>query len=258
MNKANATIQVTPYIVTYDSNPHTATGTATGVGGVSLSSELNLSGTTHTAVGTYTDGWTFTDATGNYNNASGTITDIINQPPPTLTDADLVVSASGQKTAVSGRDVIYQINVTNYGPGSAQSVVVTDTLPAGTTFVSATSSTAMRRWRRSTRTGPPVTIYSSAPMGVGASAETIVIDATVNSNVASGATLTNNVTVTTPTAQAANARPLARGLRQFHDPGQRERGLVGAQYANSRNDGPGNHRRARLPQYDHGLALGLQ
>ncbi|MGA2704923.1 MAG: S53 family peptidase, partial [Isosphaeraceae bacterium] len=75
--KANATIVVTPYSVTYDGKSHTATGTATGVGGVNLVGDLNLSGTTHTNAGTYTDTWTFTDAIGNYNNASGTVTDII-------------------------------------------------------------------------------------------------------------------------------------------------------------------------------------
>ncbi len=38
---------------------------------------LNLGGTTHTIPGTYVDTWTFTDVTGNYNNASGTVTDSI-------------------------------------------------------------------------------------------------------------------------------------------------------------------------------------
>ena len=37
ITKVNATIQVTPYNVPFDGNPHTATGTATGVGGVGLS-----------------------------------------------------------------------------------------------------------------------------------------------------------------------------------------------------------------------------
>ncbi len=87
--KANATITVTPYNVTYNGNPQTATGTATGVGvsPADLSSELSLSSTTHTNAGTYsTDPWTFTDATGNYNNASGTVSDTINQATPAVTD----------------------------------------------------------------------------------------------------------------------------------------------------------------------------
>jgi hypothetical protein len=74
--KANATITVTPYSVTYDAMPHTATGSATGVPSGALAG-LNLSGTTHTNAGTYNDTWTFTDVTGNYNNASGQITDVI-------------------------------------------------------------------------------------------------------------------------------------------------------------------------------------
>src|SRR5207237_185085 len=75
--KANATISVTPYSVTYDAATHTATGTVSGVGPVNQS-DLNLSGTTHTNAGTYpSDAWTFTDTTGNYNNASGTISDSI-------------------------------------------------------------------------------------------------------------------------------------------------------------------------------------
>ncbi len=88
--KASANITVTPYNVTYNGNPQTATGAATGVGTppANLSSELNLSGTTHTNAGTYsTDPWTFTDTTGNYNNASGTVSDTINQATPTVTDS---------------------------------------------------------------------------------------------------------------------------------------------------------------------------
>ena len=77
---ATATITVTPYTVTYNTNPHTATGTATGVGGANLSNDLDLSGTTHTNAGTYNgDAWSFTDPTGNYQSASGTVNDSIAQ-----------------------------------------------------------------------------------------------------------------------------------------------------------------------------------
>jgi len=77
INKANATISVTPYNVAYDGLAHTASGTATGVLKENLSG-LNLSGTTHTNPGNYAlDSWSFTDATGNYNPASGSVTDSI-------------------------------------------------------------------------------------------------------------------------------------------------------------------------------------
>jgi uncharacterized repeat protein (TIGR03803 family) len=85
INKANAKISVTGYDVTYDRAAHTATGTATGVGGVNLSG-LDLSGTTHVNAGSYTgDGWTFTDVTGNYTNASGMVSDNIAQAVLTIT-----------------------------------------------------------------------------------------------------------------------------------------------------------------------------
>jgi hypothetical protein len=81
VNRANATVVVTPYTVTYDGSPHTATVTSiTGVNGETGATVgvVTLS-TTHTAVGTYaSDSWSFT-GTANYNNiASTTITDTIN------------------------------------------------------------------------------------------------------------------------------------------------------------------------------------
>ncbi len=78
ISKASAVISVTPYSVTYDGAPHTATGTATGVNGQNLSG-LDPSGTTHTGAGTYTDSWTFSNP--NYNSASGTVVDTINAAP---------------------------------------------------------------------------------------------------------------------------------------------------------------------------------
>src|SRR5205823_8019929 len=76
VSKANAVIVVTPYSVTYDGQAHTASGTATGVFGEALGG-LDLTGTAHTNAGTTTDAWTFIDATGNYNDASGTVSDRI-------------------------------------------------------------------------------------------------------------------------------------------------------------------------------------
>src|SRR5919202_1466945 len=74
--KANATINVTGYSVTYDGNAHMATGTATGVKGESLTG-LDLSGTTHTAAGSYKgDAWSFA-ASNDYAADSGTVDDII-------------------------------------------------------------------------------------------------------------------------------------------------------------------------------------
>jgi len=87
IEQATASIAVTPYHVTFDGNPHTAAGTATGVGGINLAGDLDLTHATHTLAGTYSsDYWTFTDPTGNYKNvAATTITDQIDQAPTVST-----------------------------------------------------------------------------------------------------------------------------------------------------------------------------
>ncbi len=102
--RAKANITVTPYSVTYDGNPHTATGTATGVGGVNLLSvgdTLDLSGTTHTdaTAGAVSDPWTFTDTTGNYNSTSGTVSNQIGQAGSTVT----VTWTDGTSTTYDGQ-----------------------------------------------------------------------------------------------------------------------------------------------------------
>jgi len=112
INKANAVIDVTPYDVTYDGNAHTATGTATGVKGESLSG-LDLSGTTHTDAKAYPgDPWSFTDVTGNYNNASGTVDDNIEKADATIkvTAYDVTYdgdahTATGSATGVKGESL---------------------------------------------------------------------------------------------------------------------------------------------------------
>ena len=111
IKKANASISVTPYSVTYDGNPHTATGTATGVKGEALSG-LDLSGTTHTNAGTTTDTWTFTDVTGNYYNTNGSVSDVIKKATPTISVTPYSVtydgnphSATATATGVGGASV---------------------------------------------------------------------------------------------------------------------------------------------------------
>jgi uncharacterized repeat protein (TIGR01451 family) len=51
--------------------------------------------------------------------------------------ADLQLVKTGPKSVVAGALLAYTITVTNHGPNAATSVVVTDPISAGTTFVSA-------------------------------------------------------------------------------------------------------------------------
>ncbi|MBI3864215.1 MAG: Ig-like domain repeat protein [Planctomycetia bacterium] len=101
--RANAAINVTGYSVTYDGTSHTATGTATGVGGIDLSAGLALAGTTHTHAGTYVgDVWTFIDASGNYNDASGTVDNSIAQANATISVAGYGVTYDGALHTATG------------------------------------------------------------------------------------------------------------------------------------------------------------
>jgi hypothetical protein len=87
INKANATVVVTPYNVEYDGLPHSATvASITGVAGETGATVGTVAlNTTHTAVGTYADSWSFTGGT-NYHNTSGTLTDVIKDTTaPTIT-----------------------------------------------------------------------------------------------------------------------------------------------------------------------------
>ena len=93
ITKADATVSVTGYTASMTAAAHGATGTATGVGGEALSG-LNL-GASFTNVPGGTANWTFTDATGNYNNASGTAAIVI-------TKADATVSVNGYTGVYDG------------------------------------------------------------------------------------------------------------------------------------------------------------
>ena len=50
--------------------------------------------------------------------------------------ADLAITKTGPATVVAGSSVAYSLTVTNNGPSDAANLTVTDTLPAGVTFVS--------------------------------------------------------------------------------------------------------------------------
>jgi hypothetical protein len=93
--RAEAVCLVTPYVVEYDRKSHTATGICTGVLGEELTG-LDLTGTAHTALGSYPgDPWTFSNATGNYNDVSGSVKDEITIRTITVT-ADAKYKDNGQ------------------------------------------------------------------------------------------------------------------------------------------------------------------
>jgi uncharacterized repeat protein (TIGR01451 family) len=79
---------------------------------------------------------------GTYTNNSGNVTTNGLNPPGSATltaqDADVQITKSASpQTAVPGTNETYSLNVKNNGPAAAENTVVSDQLPTGLTFVSA-------------------------------------------------------------------------------------------------------------------------
>jgi uncharacterized repeat protein (TIGR01451 family) len=92
---------------------------------------------------------------------------------------DLAVAKSGPASVAPGEAVTYSVTVRNNGPGTSFGPSLTDTLPAGTTFVSATQTG-----------GPTFTCTTPAPGQGGAVTCS-------NDRLADGASATFNITVNT-------------------------------------------------------------
>jgi uncharacterized repeat protein (TIGR01451 family) len=117
--------------------------------------------------------------------------------------ADLRVTKTDNPDEVDpGANITYTITLTNAGPSDAQNVALSDAIPAGTTFVSATQTS-----------GPAFTLTSPPPGGTGvvtAMAATLADGATatfvlvvmVDATAVPGSTISNTVTVTSTTADA--------------------------------------------------------
>jgi uncharacterized repeat protein (TIGR01451 family) len=111
-------------------------------------------------------------------------------PTPLTPSADISIQKSHlPATLVAGTNVTYTLDVTNAGPSNAASAVVTDSLPAGLTVVSATGSTG---WTCTTAVS---CLYPSLPVGN----STITVVAKVDP-VFAGASVANTATITSPTA----------------------------------------------------------
>lgn len=118
------------------------------------------------------------------------------------TSADVRVAKSGPATALVGSTFSYTVVVSNHGPLAAASVVVTDTLPAGVTFVSASAG--------GTRTGNVVTWPSVASLASGAS---LTFSVTVSAPILGTFTNLAAATSATPDPDPANNNGSAAGSR---------------------------------------------
>ena len=133
---------------------------------------------------------------GIYSDLNVTLTDIITvnvkAPVPQVDWTKLSVSKTADKTAAKpGEAVTYTVKVTNNTGKDLTDIKVSDTLPAGLTFVSADPTSA----QYDTSTG----VWTIASLEKDTSA-TLTINATVSSNAAAGTTITNTASITDATA----------------------------------------------------------
>lgn len=116
------------------------------------------------------------------------------------TSADLAVSKSHAGPGVAGGDTVWAVGVTNNGPSDSQpTITVIDTLPAGTTFVSAVGV----GWTCGA-TGQTITCTRATVLAAGAVAPQIVVVAHIAPTVTGSITNTATVSGTTPDPNTAN------------------------------------------------------
>jgi uncharacterized repeat protein (TIGR01451 family) len=109
-------------------------------------------------------------------------------------EADLSITKTDFPDSVTvGNNLTYTVTVTNNGPATATSVIVTDNLPAETTYVSCSSTGG----GVCTGSGNNRTVtFASLTSG---ESETITFVATVNCSVADGTVISNTATVSSST-----------------------------------------------------------
>jgi uncharacterized repeat protein (TIGR01451 family) len=101
----------------------------TNTGAVAYSPDTNFVGT---------DSFTFFVNDGTTNSGLATVSISVASPTP----ADIAVFKKGPASGVAGSNLVYTITVTNLGPSAATNILVSDQLPAGFAFVSATPAAA--------------------------------------------------------------------------------------------------------------------
>ena len=174
---------------------------------------------------TLTDTATVSSATPDSNPANNTATATTTVTP----SADLAMTKTGPPTVTAAGSLAYSLVVVDNGPSDAANLTVTDTLPAGVTFVRATGT----GWVCSNSGNVSVTC-TRATLATGATAPTITLTVTAPAQAGS---LTNTASVSATTADpvpANNTSSVTTGVTASADlaitktgPGHRRRRLVG-------------------------------
>ncbi len=158
---------------------------ALGVGSVSVAGLQGISGPVETDDYWLADFPTLSDQL----LALGTTLCDPNPPPPAAADVGIAKS-DGDVEATPGEQLVYTLSVNNAGPDTAANVVVVDTVPAGTTFASASATVGTC----SESAGTVTCNLGDVAMG---DTPTVTLNVTIGS--ATAGVLTNTATVSTDT-----------------------------------------------------------
>ena len=159
--------------------------------------------------GAVTNNATVTSTTTDPNSANNTSSPVVTSVTPA---ADVAIGKTASASVFATSDLVYTISVTNFGPSSASSVVVTDALPVTVTFVSATggglNNSGIVNWTLGTLANGQI---SNVTVTVKAPASGSLTNIATVSTPTGDPNLTNNVTppvitTVTPVADVAIAK----------------------------------------------------
>ncbi len=102
--------------------------------------------------------------------------DIAEDPVVVGTLADLTITKTHPAGSVRiGEELVFTLQVENFGPSEARDVIVTDTIPAGLTLVSAAGAGTPTTWDCTATVAPDVDCRLTGPLAAGADAEPILV-----------------------------------------------------------------------------------
>ncbi len=128
-----------------------------------------------------------------------------------LQATDMSAGSSGPSSITAGTNATYTISLTNNGSVVAQGVVLTDTLPTGSSFVSCVQATGADAFTI-TQSNGKVTITANGNIAAGSS-DTFTLIVSAPSNLANGAAFNNTaaVTASNPDGNSANNTATTNG-----------------------------------------------
>ena len=147
-----------------------------------------------------------TEATANWGTVIANFT-VGNPLPP----ADAAVTVTGPSSVTAGTNATYTITITNNGPNPAQGLILSDTLPAGSTFVSLTPASGTDAFTFA-QSGGTVTETAIANVASG-SIDTFTLIVAAPASLGNGANFSDTASVqaTNPDPNTANNTATAAG-----------------------------------------------